>query len=57
MKCLGAVVLVVAALTVGCSSTTPPIKAKNDQADPNKKHWEGTTGVLKNYRLPGKSSR
>ena len=51
MKCSIAVVLLLV-FNSACSSMPPAIKT-NEQANANKKHWEGTTTVLRNYRLPG----
>lgn len=38
----------------GCSSSnqTQNVKPKPGEKDPNTQHLEGTTDVLKNYRLP-----
>ncbi len=38
----------------GCSSTsqTQSVKPKPGEKDPNTQHLEGTTDVLKTYRLP-----
>jgi hypothetical protein len=38
-----------------CSSSPPANKPKTNGGEPNKEHWDGTTGVLRNYRLPDRS--
>jgi hypothetical protein len=62
MKSRARLFLVLAVLTEGCSSKPEgcsskpqPLKAKVGQPDPNTRHWDGTTDVLKKYRLPESS--
>lgn len=53
--------MLVVGLADGCSSTDPKPQATSNTSDVNKTHWDGTTGVLKRYRMPentvGKSGK
>ena len=51
-----AILTILAGFAGGCSSNRPDVHAQKDATEVNTKHWSGTTGVLKSYRLPAKST-
>ncbi len=50
-----AIVMILVGLAGGCSSNRPAAPTRTEGTDVNTKHWSGTTGVLRGYRLPERS--